>query len=119
MVHRKNDHYNTVAVCRNGLSCEYLDKCWWKHKKDAGKNLIECYYCKESFKTQNEVMKHRKTKHIKTVKNCSKFANMNCMRNEESCWFRHEMKEGETEETKNLIGNGSVFRKPQINLRNP
>ena len=118
MVHRKKDHYNTVAVCRNGMNCEFLEKCWWKHRKNDG-NLIDCFYCETSFATKVEVMKHRKKEHLKTVKDCSKFANRICIRNEESCWFKHEVKEPDNKETKNLVENNSVFWKHQNNIRNP
>ena len=118
MVHRKKDHYNTVAVCRNGMNCEFLEKCWWKHRKNDG-NLIDCFYCETSFATKVEVMKHRKKEHLKTVKDCSKFANRICIRNEESCWFKHEVKEPDNKETKNLVENNSVFWKHQNNVRNP
>ena len=50
MVHRKIDHYNTVAPCRKNLDCEFsADKCRWKHSQEDEINLIECYFCEATF----------------------------------------------------------------------
>ena len=118
MVHRKKEHYNAVAVCLKGANCVFLDRCWWKHKKENA-NEIECYYCEETFATKAEVMFHRKTKHPKTVKNCSKFANKNCPFNETTCWFKHEANDAERNKNYDLNEKDSVFRKRQDDLKSP
>ena len=117
MAHRRSDHYDIVAVCRNGMNCKFLDRCWWKHKKDDEHGLIECYYCDLSFVNKGEVMKHRKDKHIKTVKICSKFENNSCIRDEERCWYKHE--NIEKEKQKSSCDTNSVFWKAQNNLIKP
>ena len=119
MAHRRSDHYDIVAVCRNGMNCKFLDRCWWKHKKDDEHEhgLIECYYCDLSFVNKGEVMKHRKDKHRKTVKICSKFANDSCIRDEERCWYKYENIENEKQ--KSSCDTNSVFWKTQNNLIKP
>jgi hypothetical protein len=42
MVHRKSEHRNTVAQCRNKLAghCNFsADDCWWNHKEEMNKIL--------------------------------------------------------------------------------
>ena len=118
MVHRKSEHYQTVATCNKGANCEFLERCWWKHKKINAKD-IECYFCEETFETKNQVMLHRKSSHAKTVKKCTKFENDSCTKNEETCWFMHLTKNLEKEEPKTFTGNNSVFWKRQDNLKSP
>ena len=122
MVHRKTEHYGTVAPCKKGSSCEFTERCWWKHKKMVSKD-IECYFCEDSFETKAQVMLHRKANHTKTVKNCTKFENESCTKNEETCWFMHKTREKETEkekeEHKDITENNLVFWKRQNNLKNP
>ena len=89
MVHRKIEHYNTIAMCNKGAECKFFERCWWKHEANDSKHLIECYFCDETFATKNEVMMHRKDKHSKTVKSCTKFENQTCKNTEATCWFKH------------------------------
>ena len=118
MMHRKKEHYSAVALCRNGSECKFLDKCWWKHKKD-NENMIECYFCDESFPTKEEVMLHRKKKHDKFVKQCNKFLVKDCNRSDEKCWFKHELNEEENEEIEKSDTTKSVFWKLQNKLKSP
>ena len=118
MVHRKKEHYETVASCKKGPNCEFKDRCWWKHKQMDSKE-IECYFCEESFETKAQVMLHRKTKHTKTVKNCTKFEIGNCSKSEETCWFMHKTKDTGKEDINDIKENNSVFWKRQNNLKNP
>ena len=118
MVHRKKEHYETVASCKKGVNCEFTDRCWWKHKKMDSKD-IECYFCEESFETKDQVMLHRKANHTKVVKSCTKFENGNCSKSEETCWFMHKTKDTEKKDIKDNTENNSVFWKRQNNLKNP
>ena len=119
MMHRKKEHYSAVALCRNGTECKFSDKCWWKHQKDNG-NMIECYHCEETFATKGEVMMHRKKKHAKSVKQCSKYLIEKCDRTDENCWFQHEIKkEEEKEKSEKSDATESVFWKLQSNHKNP
>ena len=92
MHHRKLEHPNTVATCRNYLEekCVFsTDKCWWIHReRDQAK--IECYFCEKTFDTKSKVMTHKKKEHIKTVKPCQLFLEFKCERGDEVCWFKHE-----------------------------
>ena len=92
MHHRKLEHTNTVATCRNYLEekCDFgTEKCWWIHR-DGRQAKIECYFCEKSFDTKNKVMNHRKKEHAKTVKPCQQFLESKCERDDETCWFKHE-----------------------------
>ena len=47
MVHRKREHPNTVAPCKNYLigRCDFRDEsCWWNHREGVN-SKIECYFC--------------------------------------------------------------------------
>ena len=108
MNHRKSEHPNTLAPCRDYLEerCRFdADKCWWNHK-DGKQANIECFFCEKSFHTKTKVMMHRKNEHPKTVKQCSQFIHKQCPFNE-MCWFKHE----DTIET-------SVFWEGKKNSRN-
>ena len=89
MVHRKMEHYNLVAMCNKGSECKFSEKCWWKHGTNNENQMIECYFCDETFPTKGEVMMHRKDKHSKTVKSCTKFNSQNCDKTDATCWFKH------------------------------
>ena len=112
MTHRKAEHENTVATCRNYMEgrCSFEDEiCWWIHRE--GKEAeIECFFCDNSFNTKAKVMLHRKKEHPKTVKTCVKFLEQKCQFNAEICWFKHKI---ETENNSN-----SVFREGNKNPKN-
>ena len=91
MIHRKVEHPETVAACRNNLEgkCRYeADLCWWNHRKGE-ETKIECFFCDEIFKTKTQVMNHRKKEHLKTVKPCLQFQAKKCQYNDNECWFKH------------------------------
>ena len=92
MIHRKSEHKNIVAMCRNNLvgKCSFsADLCWWSHKEGSEKD-IECYFCDDKFESRALVMMHRRKEHSKTVKSCTQFLNSKCTFGEQSCWFSHE-----------------------------
>ena len=89
MMHRKKEHYNIVAPCKQGSECKFLERCWWKHGTNNESQMIECYFCDEEFPTKGEVMIHRKNKHSKTVKTCTKFNSQTCNKTDATCWFKH------------------------------
>ena len=44
MKHKKNHHSNNVASCKNykkDLTCKFGEKCWFIHKENCTKNIIE------------------------------------------------------------------------------
>ena len=118
MVHRKTEHYDAVAMCRNGTECKFSDKCWWKHRQDH-ENMIECYFCKEVFASKGEVMLHRKKEHNEFVKSCNKFLIKTCNLNEETCWFKHDTNQEEFKKSNISDENKSVFWNLQNNLKRP
>ena len=90
MSHRKKEHKNTVAFCKNKLldKCPFdSEKCWWNHEKNSNTNTIECFICNQTFSTKNEMMLHRKTNHAEMVQKCTKDR---CTFQEKFCWFIHE-----------------------------
>ena len=103
MDHRKEKHSNSIAPCRNYEvgRCPYSDKmCWWKHgilNEAVNQEIINCYFCDENFITMDSVMKHRKTKHPTTIKECNKLSNEGCRFTSDSCWFHHSSKQREEE----------------------
>ena len=118
MVHRKEEHYSLVALCRKGEECHFLDRCWWKHETEEGKS-IQCFFCESNFPTKREVMMHRKSHHGRTVKICEKFLVKSCNYSEATCWFKHETANDKSKESNLLNENNSVFRKRQSNQKGP
>ena len=71
--------------------CKFGKSCWKIHTKVGTTNSnFTCYTCKETFSKMNELMSHRKKKHIEYCKTCEpknrtcRFENM-----PERCWFVH------------------------------
>ena len=123
MVHRKTEHRNTVAQCRNKLAghCYFSgDDCWWNHKEENEQN-IECYFCENTFRSRGSVMMHRKKEHSKTVKPCSKYLDSKCIFGEETCWFKHGGKEEKDENTREseCEPERSVFQEVSNDLEPP
>ena len=119
MIHRKLEHKNTVAMCRNNAEgkCSFsADLCWWSHKEGSEKD-IECFFCDEKFESRALVMMHRKRVHSKTVKLCSQFMNLKCNFGEESCWFKHEHEQrvSSPENSEKKQNSESVFQKDSVN----
>ena len=88
------DKHGKTQICKwfNDGKCRYPTKeCWNIHEKEDtehnGRDLneVECHTCKESFKTKNEMMKHRLNHHSTRVKPCRD--GRNCTR--QTCWYRH------------------------------
>ena len=101
MKHRKANHINTVANCRNNLvgKCSYSDEmCWWNHVEISEKqsDSVVCYICKETFETKAKMMFHRKLHHTSLVRICNNYLKNNCMFQSKSCWFLHDEVEFES-----------------------
>ena len=104
MNHRKVEHISSVAYCRNYTkgTCTFSgDYCWWKHEEQKTEQIIGCFVCGENFESKSEMMIHRKNKHTRIVKPCTKNEEMNCMFNDKSCWFLHENEDIEKDDTDN------------------
>ena len=96
MDHRKIEH-PSKRLCRyfkEGTCIFENEKCWWRHSsklEEPLENLFphNCQGCEMIFKTQNEMMKHKKREHRHLVSKCQKFMQGICDLNENSCWFLH------------------------------
>ena len=121
MYHRKSEHLNTVAPCRNNMEglCSYSNKmCWWSHEaKNEGKETsggtVKCYICSELFANKGAMMIHRKKDHTNVVRVCNLFLNNACRYNNNACWYSHEENNNEEQASQ------SVFQKVQKNLEAP
>ena len=70
--------------------------CWWKHTNHVHMNnpeQINCYICSDTYKTIEDLMKHRKKAHPNIIKRCNKFNDNKCVYRSDTCWFRHEKDE--------------------------
>ena len=101
MNHRIQNHEIT-EVCKYFLqrNCNFNPpkKCWLLHQKpkDAPKerDQIECYVCKQTFRTRNGMMRHRKQYHEEVVPECRENLKGTCEFTGEDkvCWFKHSDK---------------------------
>ena len=97
MNHRK-EHHPSENICKYYLqnNCKFTeDVCWFKHNVDKNNSLnnaqsVTCYICKETFKTKNEMMKHRREFHAAVVRTCTKYKTNSCRFSSENCWFLHK-----------------------------
>ena len=118
MNHRKVAHPSN-RKCRNFPdNCNFGSECWYVHdeKMDTGesgqKNAesvqsvsnFKCYPCEEEFGSKQVFMEHKKKKHEGNLKPCKKFADTECLRSKEECWFQHPQPSQE-----------QVFRKAPLN----
>ena len=70
MYHRKTEHLQNVAYCRNNKKgeCPYSkEACWWNHETEQkiemkGDDIFKCYTCNETFNTKPSLMFHKKEK---------------------------------------------------------
>ena len=94
MNHRKNEHLNIVAQCRNYLEgkCVYTDSmCWWKHaeREVSSETNITCFICNKNFVSKPLMMSHRKRDHADVLRPCRNYLNNECKYQDDSCWFVH------------------------------
>ena len=84
------DDNERLKVCKyfNQGKCSFpASLCWDKHEKQSNNTSIvgdkaECHTCKNTFKTKNEMMLHRKKNHPENVKPCREQSD--CTR--KTCW---------------------------------
>ena len=104
MNHRAVKHASK-RKCRNLPNCPWGNQCWFKHDMDLSVNHdneeeiqdtnppehleFKCRSCNESFNSKNQLMKHRKTKHMQHVRPCMLYLGGKCTRNMEQCWYAH------------------------------
>ena len=71
--------------------CKFGNTCWKTHNENRGAITFTCYSCKEIFKNMNELMSHRKKKHIDLCKPCEpKTGSCRFEDQPERCWFIHQ-----------------------------
>ena len=52
-------------------------------------NSFVCTFCDDNFKTQRDLMKHKKMDHLEKIAQCWKYSAGNCEFGDENCWFDH------------------------------
>ena len=99
--HMKIYHGKRVKFC--SIECKDCDKKIVNNKNENGtiesmdistigvqsKFTYECNICKETFKTKNDMMKHKKKEHLEKVTVCWNFESDSCLFSEDLCWFIH------------------------------
>ena len=97
--HLKNhirDEHGKIEECSHFKEnrCKFANTCWKKHidLQSGLKNvLFICFSCKQSFKTINDLMSHKKKEHIEFCKPCSpKNGVCRFEKIPEKCWYIHE-----------------------------
>ena len=99
LMHHRQENHEVTEVCEyfQKGKCKFMPPkiCWLLHTKQAPQsiecNMIECYVCKEKFRTRNGMMRHRKQFHIEVVPECKEFSIGQCdfAGQEKMCWFKH------------------------------
>ena len=87
-------------MCRNKIkgNCDFADDiCWWNHAEKRAENNT-CYICNEIFQSKSMMMRHWKKQHSNIIKECSQFAKNNCRYQDDSCWYRPDIRENNEDE---------------------
>ena len=105
MKHKKKKHTDKVSSCWKFVdgNCSFGDeKCWFNHNSKS--NNFKCSICDEHFKTQSDLMKHRKSGHADLIKECK---NANACPFKKHCWYKHE----EIDNNENNDKNANIIQK--------
>ena len=93
----EDEELDMSAGPRYCRKCEYqaedgydLDGHFWSEHDDDENDSKSCNFCDESFPTLNDLMMHKKEKHIEKVSFCWNFSTNTCVWGDEKCWFVHE-----------------------------
>ena len=74
----------------------YEETCWFQHEEHSIETNMEqgliCNICKETFKSRNEFMMHKRIQHEENVQTCKLIKKGNCTFNRK-CWFSHRKDE--------------------------
>ena len=118
MTHRKNAHPSNKK-CRNFPgNCNFGSECWYAHDEamdtdhaqDTEKGVIfKCNMCEEIFKQNSDFMKHKRSKHTGSNRNCDKFNKGQCERSADDCWYPHNHQSKDTSQTQNKVPKEQVF----------
>ena len=90
--HTRDEHKkDEECVYFKQSRCKFGNVCWKAHTNITGNILFTCFSCKDVFKSMNELMGHRKLKHIEMCKPCEpKNGTCRFKENPDKCWFAHE-----------------------------
>ena len=91
--HKRDDHgKEEECVHYKENRCKFGSSCWKVHTENTGIKTFTCYSCKEIFQTMNELMSHRKKKHIELCKPCNPKQGVCRFKDQpERCWFTHQV----------------------------
>ena len=98
--HRRVNHPSNKK-CNKFPYCERGERCLYKHegeietaetqRNQTQEGLFSCRTCNEEFSDKNDMMMHRKDKHLQEVKACKNIkAGLNCWKGPVNCWYRHD-----------------------------
>ena len=90
--HQRDDHgKDQECTFYKEKRCKFGNTCWKAHNDNTGPITFKCYSCKEIFKNMNELMSHRKQKHIDLCKPCEPKNGVCRFKDQpERCWFIHQ-----------------------------
>ena len=116
MKHKKNMHSEKVSICWKFATgtCDYgAQNCWFSHVKSQ--NILEsvnfeCNSCKKVFKSQSDLLRHKKQEHAHLVPLCRNRKNDTCTFGTLKCWFVHERNETEENQEEEKKGREKVIQ---------
>ena len=85
-----------------------LDGNFWSEHDDDESIFFQCKICDESFSFLNDLMMHKKNKHIEKVSFCRNFATNACVYGDESCCFVHEPEEARENNETSSAGSATL-----------
>ena len=90
--HYRDEHgKNEECIHFKQNRCKFGSDCWKAHSNTTGVKTFTCYSCKDVFKSMNELMSHRKEKHLEMCKPCEpKSGTCRYKETPEKCWFSHQ-----------------------------
>ena len=118
----KHDRTNECKFFKKG-SCRFpQEECWNKHISLSASTLttteqksIECFTCKNTFNSKNEMMIHRKEIHPEKVQACKDQVSCGF----KNCWFLHSIQPNEAQTKKHVkrtsLKVSQIFRRLQNN----
>ena len=81
---------------------------------------FKCNLCDEIIDERRDYMKHKKEKHSDTILPCEKFLKGECLRTNETCWFKHPTLEiNDKVDDLKATSNEQVFQKAPENAFPP
>ena len=96
-INLEGDELEMSAGPRFCKKCDYqaedgydLDGHFWSEHDDEESAAFNCKFCEESFTSLNNLMLHKKLRHIEKVSFCRNFSTNSCVYGDKNCWFVHE-----------------------------